>query len=74
MTSRLRFPRTCPICGRPPGRRTIGLPPEPPEQPEQRDSALDAYVETTGTHPDERAELDSRVRPELTFGFRQQQD
>ena len=49
-------------------------PPEPPEQPEQRDSALDAYVETTGTHPDERAELDSRVRPELTFGFRQQQD
>lgn len=44
-----------------------------PEQPEQRDSALDAYVETTGTHPDERAELDSRVRPELTFGFRQQQ-
>lgn len=44
-----------------------------PEQPEQRDSALDAYVETTGTHPDERAELDSRVRPALTFGFRQQQ-
>lgn len=47
--------------------------PEQPEQPEQRDSALDAYVETTGTHPDERAELDSRVRPALTFGFRQQQ-
>lgn len=46
---------------------------EQSEQPEQRDSALDAYVETTGTHPDERAELDSRVRPELTFGFRQKQ-
>lgn len=27
MTPRLRFPRTCPICGHPPGRRTIGLPP-----------------------------------------------
>ena len=33
----------------------------------ERDSALDALVETTGPHPDERAELDARVRPEPGF-------
>ena len=39
----------------------------------ERDSALDALVETTGPHPDERAELDARVRPARVrpeLGFR----
>lgn len=33
-----------------------------------RESTLDALVETVGPYPDERAELDARVRPDL-FGF-----
>ena len=36
-----------------------------------RDTQLDSLVETVGNQPDHRAELDHRVRPDQTLGFRQ---
>ena len=41
-----------------------------PAEPD-RDTQLDSLVETVGNQPDHRAELDHRVRPEQTLGFRQ---
>lgn len=41
-----------------------------PAEPD-RDTQLDSLVETVGNQPDHRAELDHRVRPDQTLGFRQ---
>ena len=41
-----------------------------PAEPD-RDTQLDSLVETVGNQPDRRAELDHRVRPDQTLGFRQ---
>lgn len=40
-----------------------------PAEPD-RDTQLDSLVETVGNQPDHRAELDHRVRPDQTLGFR----
>ena len=40
-----------------------------PAEPD-RDTQLDSLVETVGNKPDHRAELDHRVRPDQTLGFR----
>ena len=40
-----------------------------PAEPD-RDTQLDSLVETVGNQPDPRAELDHRVRPDQTLGFR----
>ena len=42
-----------------------------PDHEPERDTDMGAVIEHADTEPDMRADLDARVRPGDTFGFRQ---